>query len=336
VPGLAQYEVGGWQYFGQDRLGSVRTLLNPAGELLLARNYDPFGNVLVQGGVGSSGFGYAGEQVDSTGLVYLRARYYHPVVGRFLTPDSIVPNPVGSQGWNGYAYTENNPIRYTDPSGHRSCLQTAILHEGGIGTGGIDDCLEGGIGGSSFIRQLGGPAGALLGYALKEAVEGYIEGGMTPVDPELLKIPPTSLDGNLCSDPKLGGTPVDTGIFEPIPFPLRQPTIEDIITADPFEPVEVPFIYQATLDDILQDTVPGPDTKGRSVNRLKYGGYDDALSDFLSLDDLSIIGTYPGGVIVGELPNGIKVNVRTGSTFGGPTLEIQMGKRSIKIRYIGE
>jgi RHS repeat-associated protein len=109
VPGLAQYEAGGWQYFGPDRLGSVRTLLNPAGELLLARNYDPFGNVLVQGGVGSSGFGYAGEQTDSRGLVYLRARYYQPAVGRFLTPDSVVPNPVGSAGWNGYAYVANNP-----------------------------------------------------------------------------------------------------------------------------------------------------------------------------------------------------------------------------------
>jgi RHS repeat-associated protein len=117
VSGLAQYEAGGWQYFGPDRLGSVRTLLNPAGELLLARNYDPFGNVLVQGGVGSSGFGYTGEQVDATGLVYLRARYYSPVVGRFLTADNLIPDPIRSQSWNQYNYVENNPIRYVDPSG---------------------------------------------------------------------------------------------------------------------------------------------------------------------------------------------------------------------------
>jgi RHS repeat-associated protein len=118
VPGLAQYSATGWEYFGQDRLGSVRTLLNPAGKLLLARNYDPFGNVLVQGGVGSSGFGYTGEPVDSTGLVYLRARYYSPVVGRFLTPDSVIPDPLSSQAWNQYSYVENNPIKFVDPSGH--------------------------------------------------------------------------------------------------------------------------------------------------------------------------------------------------------------------------
>jgi RHS repeat-associated protein len=118
VPGLAQYSATGWEYFGQDRLGSVRTLLNPAGELTLARNYDPFGNGLAQGGVGSSGFGYTGEQTDASGLVYLRARYYNPVVGRFLTPDTIIPSPTASQAWNRYLYTENNPINYVDPSGH--------------------------------------------------------------------------------------------------------------------------------------------------------------------------------------------------------------------------
>jgi RHS repeat-associated protein len=127
VPGLAQYNVGGWQYFGQNRLGSVRTLINPTGELLLARNYDPFGNVLAQGGVGSSGFGYTGEQTDSTGLVYLRARYYQPAVGRFLTPDSTVSNPFGSQDWNRYDYVGNNPVVYVDPSGRCRGLSGAAF-----------------------------------------------------------------------------------------------------------------------------------------------------------------------------------------------------------------
>jgi hypothetical protein len=50
--------------------------------------------------------------------VYLRARYYDPTVGRFLTADSIVPDPFSSQGWNGYTYVANNPLRFVDPSGH--------------------------------------------------------------------------------------------------------------------------------------------------------------------------------------------------------------------------
>jgi len=65
-------------------------------QLTLLQNYDPFGKVLARSGPGRSPFGYTGEQVDSTGLVYLRARYYSPEVGRFLTADTIVPNPLSS------------------------------------------------------------------------------------------------------------------------------------------------------------------------------------------------------------------------------------------------
>jgi YD repeat-containing protein len=98
VPGLAQYEAGGWAYFGQDRLGSVRTLLNPAGELLLARNYDPFGNVLVQGSVGSSGFGYTGEQIDATGLPKVSAGQ---IVQSSLTPGITRNDMLDGKGLGG-------------------------------------------------------------------------------------------------------------------------------------------------------------------------------------------------------------------------------------------
>jgi RHS repeat-associated protein len=118
VPGLAQYDGSGWEYFTSDRLGSVRLLVDPNGEVSLAQNFDPFGNVLEQAGVGQSTFGYTGEQMDPTGLVFLRARYYDPSVGRFLTPDTIVPDPLRSMGWNRYAYVADNPLRFTDPSGH--------------------------------------------------------------------------------------------------------------------------------------------------------------------------------------------------------------------------
>lgn len=117
VPGLAQYD-NSWQYFVPDRLGSVRQLVNPGGQVVLGQSFDPFGNVIEQGRVVPSVFGYAGEQTDPTGLVFLRARYYSPEVGRFLTPDTLVPDPLRSQPWNRYAYVENNSVRYVDPSGH--------------------------------------------------------------------------------------------------------------------------------------------------------------------------------------------------------------------------
>ncbi len=63
--------------------------------------------------------GYTGhKQNDDLGLIYMNARYYAPTLNRFLTPDSIVPDPTNPQTLNRYSYTLNNPIRYSDPSGH--------------------------------------------------------------------------------------------------------------------------------------------------------------------------------------------------------------------------
>jgi RHS repeat-associated protein len=127
LPGLAQYDTAnGWQYVTSDRVGSVRLLVKPNGEVALSQSFDPFGNVLERTGAGQSSFGYTGEQTDPTGLVFLRARYYDPRIGRFLTADSLIPDPLNSQSWNRYAYVGNNPVKYADPSGHEVPLKCLI------------------------------------------------------------------------------------------------------------------------------------------------------------------------------------------------------------------
>jgi RHS repeat-associated protein len=117
LPGLAQYD-DAWSYSLPGHLGSLKQLIDPTGQMLLTQNYDPFGNVLAQTGPGASIFGYTGEQTDPTGLVFLRARYYDPAIGRFLTADSLIPDPLRSQAWTRYAYVENNSVNFIDPSGH--------------------------------------------------------------------------------------------------------------------------------------------------------------------------------------------------------------------------
>jgi RHS repeat-associated protein len=52
------------------------------------------------------------------GLIYMNARYYVAELGRFLSADTIVPDPGNPQSFNRYAYAYNNPLKYTDPSGH--------------------------------------------------------------------------------------------------------------------------------------------------------------------------------------------------------------------------
>ena len=63
-------------------------------------------------------FGFDGEWKDSTGLYYLRARYYDPNAGVFLSEDSVSGDIESATSLNGYSFVENDPVNYTDPSGN--------------------------------------------------------------------------------------------------------------------------------------------------------------------------------------------------------------------------
>jgi RHS repeat-associated protein len=114
-------------YYLDDGLGSVRGTVGTAGTLAGSADYDVFGaGRAVSGQQPGSGIGYSGEQTDAeTGLQYLRARDYNPLLGRFLSAGSMQPNAPGTQGYtpgtqgyNLYAYVANNPTSWADPSGH--------------------------------------------------------------------------------------------------------------------------------------------------------------------------------------------------------------------------
>ena len=63
--------------------------------------------------------GYTGQREDvSINAMFYRARFYAPSLGRFLSADTIVPQAGNPQSLNRYSYVHNNPVRYTDPSGH--------------------------------------------------------------------------------------------------------------------------------------------------------------------------------------------------------------------------
>ncbi|MEO0492333.1 MAG: RHS repeat-associated core domain-containing protein, partial [Actinomycetota bacterium] len=76
--------------------------------------------------------GYTGQVRDTTRLAYYNARYYDPGTGQFTQPDTIVPDPTEGIDYNRYAYVRNNPINYTDPSGH--CSQFTEWSSGDGGT----------------------------------------------------------------------------------------------------------------------------------------------------------------------------------------------------------
>jgi len=60
---------------------------------------------------------FTGQRLDDTGLYYYGARYYDPIIGRFISADTIVPDFANPQSLNRYSYCINNPLKYVDPSG---------------------------------------------------------------------------------------------------------------------------------------------------------------------------------------------------------------------------
>lgn len=102
-----------------DALGSVLATVSAtlnASTVLGNQLYGPYGNQRYSKGSMGTSKGFTGQYSDGTGLDYFNARYYDPVVGLFLSVDSVQGN---EQGMDPYAYVGNNPESRTDPSGQR-------------------------------------------------------------------------------------------------------------------------------------------------------------------------------------------------------------------------
>jgi RHS repeat-associated protein len=82
--------------------------------------YKPWGEVRYTSGTMPTDYTYTGQrsEMDSLGLMFYNARWYDPALGRFTQADTIVPEMQGTQAWDRYAYVNNNPVLYSDPSGH--------------------------------------------------------------------------------------------------------------------------------------------------------------------------------------------------------------------------
>jgi len=103
-----------YYHYACDEMGSITDITDCHGTVLNHYAYDAFGNRTVEEETVENRFGFAGEMMDAvTGQYYLRARFYNPVIARFLSEDTYY-----GDGLNLYAYCHNNPVRYVDPSGH--------------------------------------------------------------------------------------------------------------------------------------------------------------------------------------------------------------------------
>ncbi len=96
-------------------MNSVRQLTDASGAVTLAKQYQPYGEVLSSAGSGASVFGFDGES-QANGLVYLRTRYYSEI-GRFISKDVWQGDYARPMSYNNWLYVYANPINLTDPSG---------------------------------------------------------------------------------------------------------------------------------------------------------------------------------------------------------------------------
>ena len=104
-------------YFHNDHLSSSTIVTNSGGTPIEQTKYDPWGDIL-SGGTKSK-FLYTGQEKDTeTNLNYYNARYYSSDMRRFTQPDTIIQDAYSPQTLNRYSYVLNNPLKYTDPTGH--------------------------------------------------------------------------------------------------------------------------------------------------------------------------------------------------------------------------
>jgi len=144
--------------------GDVVQLTDNAGTVTKNYDYDAFGVEKNPDAADTNAFRYCGEYFDKeTGNIYLRARYYDPDAGRFISEDSVRGDANDPLSLNLYTYSSNNPIMFIDPTGHMNYLTQT------------DDLLAGlaeGMG--EYLVGL-----ATSPYALIMMVKSLVSGDMT-------------------------------------------------------------------------------------------------------------------------------------------------------------
>ncbi len=322
-----------------DNLGTIRLVVNAAGEVQNRIVYDSFGEVVSESNPGVDfRYGFTGRELDSeTGLVYYRARYYDG--GRFISED-----PIGFGGGDGnlYRYVGNSPTIFTDPSGNQAA------------TRGIGFRLP------LWWRIILSPSGGGGLLNPRPLSDGTLPPGRDPNGLTKSGNPPP-----LTTPPFPAPTPGSQerpGDFGPTPgldlpnhttFPGSNEGVGPNVESFPKNscPAIPPFLESdqssgsggdpesggdLTVDDLIGRSKPGRKTKGRSRQFETPGGLQEANDAFDDLNPSNVqeIDTGFGRGRRGTLPDGRTIIVRPGSSNSGPpTLEIQRGRNKIKFRF---
>jgi RHS repeat-associated protein len=125
--------------FHKDHLGSSTAITDNTGADTETTEYMPFGVQRSHSGANASDYKYTDQELDSeSGLYNYDARLYDPVIGRFISADSVVPDWYNPQSLSRYTYSFNNPLKYKDPDGHSPQLVFCFI---GAAIGGVANAI---------------------------------------------------------------------------------------------------------------------------------------------------------------------------------------------------
>ena len=130
-------------FYSYDGGGNVRALTNAAGATTDNYEYDAFGNSFTVSGTTPNEMMYRGEQFDSDlGLYYLRARYYNPLSGRFMSRDPEEGKFTDPTSLHKYLYAGGNPVNALDPTGKGAQLESFLLSATIVGVAAYQTFME--------------------------------------------------------------------------------------------------------------------------------------------------------------------------------------------------
>jgi RHS repeat-associated protein len=155
-------------YLQTDQQASTRLITDATGTITGAYSYNPYGQTTAHTGTATTAMQYNGQYTDTeTGYLYLRARYYDPATGQFLTRD-----PLTTLSGSPYAYADGNPLNASDPTG-----QFAQILLGGL-IGGVAGAVIGGA--NYFVNNIfiEGKTFSWRGFAAS-TIGGAVNGGIT-------------------------------------------------------------------------------------------------------------------------------------------------------------
>ena len=133
---IAMRRNGVLNYILGDHLGSATIIADANGAKVAEMLYKPWGEQRYASGTMPTDRRFTGQKLESSlGLYDYGARWYDPYLNHWTQPDSIIPDPGNSADFDRYAYVRNSPVRYTDPSGHKTCDGETV-----------DDCDDGIVG----------------------------------------------------------------------------------------------------------------------------------------------------------------------------------------------